>query len=114
MTVEEAIELIHKTGEKALWAHPADTLKKDLKSLPRIAEEFESFGLDGIEVFYSKYSEEQTRIVHQAASELKLFMSAGSDFHRFNSPHGIRVGGYETYGLEFNPEKIVNSLLNRE
>ena len=112
MTVKEAVELIHKTGGKAIWAHPADTLKKDLESLPRIAKEFRSFGLDGVEVFYSKYSEGQTRIVYQVASELGLLMSAGSDFHR---PSGSRrVGGYKTYGLEFNPNEIVNSLLNRE
>ncbi|MCK4592283.1 PHP domain-containing protein [Candidatus Parcubacteria bacterium] len=111
MTVKEAIRLIHIAGGKAIWAHSAKTLEKDLGLLPRIVKEFKALGLDGLEVFYSEYSETQTKIVHGLALEHGLLMSAGSDFHWVN---GLReLGGYDLYGLKFNPEEIINSLSDR-
>lgn len=74
-------------------------------------KEFKVLGLDGLEVFYSEYNETQTRIARNLALEHGLLMSAGSDFHRVN---GFReLGGYSLYGLEFNPEEIINSLSDR-
>ena len=106
MAIKDAIKLIHQAGGISVWAHSAKTLKKDLELLPQIVEEFKSFGLDGLEVFYSEYDEEQTRIVYELALKYKLFMSAGSDFHW---PSGLRkLGGYNLYGLKFNPEEIIN------
>ena len=111
MAVEKAIRLIHIAGGKAILAHPAKTLEKDLGLLPRIVKEFKALGLDGLEVFYSEYSETQTKIVHGLALEHGLLMSAGSDFHRVNSLR--ELGGYDLYGLKFNPEEIINSLSDR-
>lgn len=111
MAVEKAIKLIHKTGGKAILAHPAKTLEKDLGLLPRIVKEFKALGLDGLEVFYSEYNETQTKMVYKEALECGLLMSAGSDFHW---PNGLRkLGEYNLYGLKFNPEEIINSLSDR-
>ncbi|MCK4524826.1 MAG: PHP domain-containing protein [Candidatus Andersenbacteria bacterium] len=111
MAVEKAIELIHEAGGKAIWAHPAKTLEKDLGLLPRIAIEFKALGLDGLEVFYSEYNEAQTKIVHEVALRYDYIMTAGSDFHWVK---GLRkLGGYNLYGLKFDPEEIVNSLQDR-
>ncbi|MCK4891656.1 MAG: PHP domain-containing protein [Candidatus Pacebacteria bacterium] len=111
MAVEKAIELIHEAGGKAIWAHPAKTLEKDLGLLPRIAIEFKALGLDGLEVFYSEYNEAQTKIVHEVALRYDYIMTAGSDFHWVKGL--CKLGGYNLYGLKFDPEEIVNSLQDR-
>ena len=111
MTVEKAIELVHMAGGKAIWAHPAKTLEKDLWFLPQIAKEFKALGLDGLEVFYSEHNKTQTKIAYEAALKYVYIMTAGSDFHWLK---GLRkLGGYNLYGLKFNPEEIINSLSDR-
>ena len=111
VTVKKAIELIHEAEGITVLAHSAKTLKKNLELLPQIVKEFKSFGLDGLETFYSEYNETQTKMVYDLTIEHKLLPTAGSDFHRHNSLR--KLGGYNFYGLEFDPERVINSLPDR-
>ena len=111
ITVKKAIELIHEAGGIAVLAHSAKTLKKNLELLPQIVEEFKTFGLDGLEVFYSEYNEMQTKMVYDLTVEHELILTAGSDFHRRNSLR--ELGKHNFYGLKFDLERIINSLSDR-
>ena len=111
VTAKKAIELIHEAGGTAILAHPAKTLEKNLEFLPQIVKEFKTFGLDGLETFYSEYNEMQTKMVYDLTVEHKLIRTAGSDFHRRNSLR--KLGNHNFYGLKFDPERVVNSLSNR-
>lgn len=106
--VEKAIRIIHLAGGKAVWAHPAFTLleSNDEKSLLPLAKKFSSLSLDGLEVFYGKNSENETRRTFEAAEQLGLLMSPGSDFHRLKDKCCF-PGSQKTYGLKFDPKKIV-------
>jgi hypothetical protein len=104
MTPKQAIDLIHGAGGIAIWAHPVHTLRNRMHMMDDMGDELKKSGLDGIEVFSSKHNEEQTNIVYKLAKRLKLPMSAGSDFHGYGAQE---IGGYKTFGLEFNPEKII-------
>lgn len=72
---EEAIALIHECGGLAFLAHPG--AYRFGFSIDRVADE----GLDGIEVYYTGYSELETVQWWAESERLGLLKSVGSDFH---------------------------------
>jgi 3',5'-nucleoside bisphosphate phosphatase len=91
-TVEDAIDVIHRAGGVAVWAHPFwDLDTPDLDAFP---------GLDGVEVFYPTYTEAQTRALHAAATARGLLTTGSSDFHGPEHDRFNRFLAFETYGLE--------------
>ena len=80
----ECIRFIKSLGAVAVLAHPYLNLSED--ALRAFLPEAMATGLDGMEVFYSKYSEETTRIALQVADDFGLQYSGGSDFHGANKP----------------------------
>lgn len=85
----EAIRFIKSIGAVAVLAHPFLSLDEaGLRAfLPQAAET----GLDGMEVYYSKFSREETALAEKIAAEFGLLPSGGSDYHGDNKPD-IRLG----------------------
>lgn len=82
VTSKEGIALIHQFGGLAVLAHP--TLLKEVK-----AEEIISLGIDGLEAIYSQNKEHDEAKYTELAIKNHLFITAGSDFHRFDDyKHG--------------------------
>ncbi len=80
-----AVELIHEAGGIAVLAHPVfinhgEPLKKD------DIVQLQGSGLQGLEVYHSKQSREDSKYYLQVARELGLLVTGGSDFHGENSP----------------------------
>ena len=94
----EVIRFIKSIGAVAVLAHPFLNLDEDgLRTFLTEAE-----GLDGMEVYYPRFSEIQTALACQIAEEFSLVKSGGSDFHGTNKPD-IRMGtgtGSLRVGLE--------------
>ena len=88
LTPEEAIELIHKSGGKAFLAHLNQTGKTD-EELYTVLSNLKKAGLDGIEGYYTEYTEDMNRRYRKMAADLGLLLSGGSDFH------GENKAGYE-------------------
>ena len=68
---------------------------------PRCTE-FADAGLDGVEAFYATHGEEETRVLHEAATSRGLLTTGSADFHgpeheRFNA-----FRAFDLYGLEPN------------
>lgn len=79
--VEEAIEVIHRAGGKAVLAHPH--LYKDFG----FGKEVLSIGFDGVECYYARAPlKEEKRWIH-LAEEQGLLISGGSDFHGSIKPY---------------------------
>jgi predicted metal-dependent phosphoesterase TrpH len=98
-TVEEAIAVIHAAGGLAVWAHPfwdVDTPATALAALDR----FGAAGLDGVEAFYATHTEEQTRLLVDAARRRGLLTTGSADFHGPDHGQFSRFGAFELYGLE--------------
>ena len=89
---DKAIDLIHKAGGIAVMAHPYQT-KLEGESLERLVEKLVSYGLDGIEVYYSQHTLEQVDEYKKLAVKYNLIVTAGSDFHGANKPD-IQLGIY--------------------
>lgn len=83
----EVIRFIKSIGAAAVLAHPF--LNLDEKQLREFLKQAE--GLDGMEVYYSKFSPEQTALAEKIATEFGLACSGGSDFHGSNKPD-IHIG----------------------
>ena len=71
----EAIAFLRQSGALAFLAHPLDI------SVSKYIDDFVSFGLSGLEVFYPSYTKEATEFLKTTAKERGLLMSGGSDAH---------------------------------
>ncbi len=90
LSPEESIQLIHEAGGIAVLAHPYQT-KKEGKEMDSLIKQLVSYGLDGIEAYYSQHTPEMVEEYKGYAEKYNLIKTAGSDFHGSNKPH-IRLG----------------------
>ncbi len=88
LSPEEAIDIIHKCGGKAFLAHLNQTGKSD-EELYSLLTYLKQCGLDGIEGYYTEYTEDMNFRYRKMADDIGLLLSGGSDFH------GTNKDGYE-------------------
>ncbi len=77
-SLEEAISMIHKAGGLAFLAHPFAYSPNIPQALETILDHYE---LDGLECFYTTFTQEQSDYLVNLAKKRGLFMCGGSDFH---------------------------------
>jgi len=78
----EAIRVLHDAGGLAVLAHPVvPGQTPDLAALERLLVRWKAWGLDGLEAYYSGYSEDLSRELVSLAGRLGLLVSAGTDYH---------------------------------
>jgi len=82
---DKAIALIIETGGIPVLAHPYQT-KLDHRELDNLVKKLKSYGLIGIETFYSQHTKSQIRDYLKLAEKYDLILTAGSDFHGENKP----------------------------
>lgn len=90
MQAGEAIRLILKAGGIPVLAHPGQT-GQDPAALEALTVELKGYGLRGIEAYYSRHTEEQTRAYLKLAKKQHLLVTAGSDYHG-NNKADIQLG----------------------
>ena len=90
VTPKDAIDAIRENGGIAILAHPL-TYKFSHSELIKCIETLKSYGLEGIETFYSTFSEADHRDMKRLADQYGLLHSGGSDFHGNVKPH-IQIG----------------------
>lgn len=104
----EAIDEIHKAGGLAFWAHPVFRRDDEKQYVKKTVKRLINMGIDGIEAFYTSYTPEQHKLIHDAAIDNKLLVCGGSDFHGRNQP-AIDLGcGFGTLKVPFS---VYESLL---
>ena len=86
ITAEEAIDIIHAAGGIAFVAH-LHLIKLSDEALYAYLKELKQAGLDGIEGYYTDYTEEMHKKYCDMAKELQLQISGGTDFHAAMKPH---------------------------
>jgi predicted metal-dependent phosphoesterase TrpH len=95
---EEAIELIHGAGGKAVLAHPG-LLKKNWYEVEMFIKTLKEAGLDGVECIYQKHTPATEKRFLEIAKRYDLATSCGSDFH------GVHVKPDVPLGMEINVER---------
>jgi predicted metal-dependent phosphoesterase TrpH len=88
---QDAIAAIHEAGGAAVLAHPFTLYKDNSVPLDPLLAMLSQAGLDGMEVIYSTYSEEQAGYYREQAEKYHLLPSGGSDFHAAHK-QGIDLG----------------------
>ena len=75
--LKEAAALIKKTGGVPILAHPGGSISGDFKML----DDLLTTGLEGLEVFSSYHTPEDTKKFLQICAERDYLLTCGSDFH---------------------------------
>ncbi len=78
--VEEAICEIHRIGGLAILAHPT-SISRDRALLREIIGELTNQGLDGLEVYNTLASQDESEFLLALARRHQLAVTGGSDFH---------------------------------
>lgn len=80
VSVEEGIKAIHECGGKAFVAHVfLYTWAGDTKHM--LEDLVTKYDFDGVECYYSKFSEEQIKYAENLCKDRNLLLSGGSDSH---------------------------------
>lgn len=90
LTARDAVELIAECGGISFLAHPHLTKLSD-DELKEFLLELKSYGLCGVEGYYTDYTPEMQEKYQNMAKELGLLISGGTDFHAAMKPH-ISIG----------------------
>lgn len=94
LTPTECIETIHNCNGIAILAHPT-LYHLDYKQIDQLTVELMEYGLDGIEAYYTRHTNEDTAQILTIAHRRNLVVSGGSDFHgenKANTQLGIGQG----------------------
>ena len=84
---ETAIKAINSSGGISVWAHPLGGEREEELSQEEFFYRLKilmSFGLKGLECFYSKYEIEKCKWLSNVAKDNNLYVSGGSDYHGSN------------------------------
>lgn len=82
-SLKECIKSIKDSGGKAFLAH-AYVYKWATDKATFINDIIDNYGIDGIECYYSQFTDEQTNYVLDLCEKKKLLKSGGSDYHGLN------------------------------
>lgn len=88
---KECISLIKNAGGISVLAHPNQLLLND-EELEEKIKEMISVGLDGIEVYHSGHSKEETEKYLNLANKYHLLISGGSDYHGKSVKPDVNIG----------------------
>lgn len=88
---KEAIQMITQAGGLAVLAHPYQ-IKLGALDLETLLRELKSYGLFGMECYYSTHTPQQTQTLLALAQTLELAVSGGSDFHGEAVKPDVRLG----------------------
>lgn len=94
---KDVINIIHKAGGLAFFAHPFEyRFKETISFIDELRKEKE---LDGIECFHPSANEKEMDILEKYAKKNNLYISGGSDYHGKKKPNieiGIGSGNLST------------------
>lgn len=106
-SAEEAIEAIVSSGGTPVWAHPlggeGERHLMPEEFLPKL-EVMKTFGIKGLECYYSRYNKEEIEFLVNCALQNNLFISGGSDYHGKNK--SVLLGKLNIEGNFIPKEKI--------
>lgn len=99
--VFEALELLQSAGAITVLAHPS--VYKSMELLPELIEA----GLDGVEIWHPRNTEEDKEELLKIAKEHNLLTTGGSDFHGMYSSRIVPLGTCTT------PDECVAAMITR-
>lgn len=105
MSLQQAVDMIHRNGGRAVLAHPEINLKGRNELLDPMIEQ----GIDGIEVFSSYHTAAQAEYFYRQAQKHDLMVTCGSDYHGKTKP-SVQLGKTGN----FLDEQVIGARLCKE
>ena len=100
----KAIEIIRDAGGVPVLAHPGLLDCKNENQIDELIGNLKKAGIQGVEVYYSGHTPDQTRLYAELAKRHNLLMTGGSDFHgaiqpeiEMGSGHGDLIVPFELF-----------------
>lgn len=90
LSLKKGIEIIHQCNGIAILAHPI-LLDVDINDI------LNKFNVDGIEVYHSKHTKENSNKYLKLAKSKNLYITGGSDFHGDKSEESPEIGDSYIY-----------------
>ena len=113
ISAKRAIELIRGAGGIPVLAHPMKIshLTKNendnfFEELERQLLKLKSWGLAGMECYYSGHQPADTERLTALANKHGLIITAGSDFHGEEFDKSIAIGGFST-DVNFDEKRMI-------
>ena len=104
---EEAIKMIKNANGLTILAHPHLMKYDSLQETQEKILALKTYGLDGLETYYSTMTEEYSQALVKFAQENQLVISGGSDYHG-NNKDGIFMGIVD--GQRNIPDSVYHNL----
>ena len=89
LSFHEAVDLIKDTGGIPVLAHAGVNLRDRMDRVAELIEE----GVEGLEIYNTYHTPEQSRFLRNLAEQHGLLMTCGSDFHGKTKPN-VLLGKY--------------------
>jgi 3',5'-nucleoside bisphosphate phosphatase len=86
LSPEEGITLIRDAGGIPVLAHPFTIEGMKVNALEAFILRFREYGIQGVEVYYSLHTSQQTSLLETIARKHSLLTTGGSDFHGDQKP----------------------------
>lgn len=106
---KECIKLIKEAGGVAVLAHP-HTLKMTKEELEHFIKKLIKCGLEGIEVFHSNHTSEQTQEYLDLALKYNLLISSGSDYHGKSVKPDINIATGKNNNLKITQFNLIDKI----
>ena len=102
-----AIKAIKAAKGRVIWAHPLGGENVKRMSEKRFYKQLHFLldaGIEGLEVYYSRYNQDEVAFLENVANKYHLLISGGSDYHGKNK--NIHLGELNAFGKEIVKEKL--------
>jgi len=103
----EGVRWIRDGGGMPSLAHPVRLPERDRGSLAKLLRVLIDNGLQGLEVYHSEHSPEDTALYKELAAEFGLIETGGTDYHGDNKP-AIRLGTGKDHNMNTPYELLEN------
>ncbi len=109
LSYQECLNLILNSGGIPVLAHP-HSLELNEKELLLLIKEMINNGLQGIEVYHSNHTKEQTKLYLEIARKYNLLISGGTDYHGKSVKPDIELGTGRNNNVMIRSLSILNHL----
>lgn len=107
LDARSAIKAIKAAKGRVIWAHPLGGENVKRMSEERFYKQLHFLldaGIEGLEVYYSRYNQDEVAFLENVTNKYHLLISGGSDYHGKNK--NIHLGELNAFGKEIVKEKL--------
>lgn len=115
LDAKKVIEKMTSIGAKVVWAHSIGGIGDEIlpfDELEKLATDFKSYGMVGLETYYSLFDRNQIERLLEIADRLGLFVTSGSDYHGKNKKVQLAELSSDGSPCDFSKISIIKTFNN--